>query len=204
MKLEMREAVKQRAEKVLAQGQKNEVIAYLADNPQEQLILFFPEHQNWLEAYVDSGTEFYESNVVWFAKVATAEQLRKYLENRNFLTQEAELELIYHLGAEGVKIVYQCGQNFSETAKIFVLAHLDFDALKQVLPLFAPQGLSEVCQRQMFAKKRLGLLRAYIANGGVLAPEFQCQLVELGVQDLIDAYFVQHPMSKEAEKLLNR
>lgn len=204
MKLEMLEAVKQRAEKILAHGQTKEVITYLADNPQEQLILFFPEHQNWLEAYLDSGVEFYEANVVWFAKIATPEQLRKYLQNKNFLTQDAELELLYHLGAEGVKVVYQCGQALSETTKIFLMVRLERHELLGVLPYLAPKGLSEVCQQHLFAKKRLDLIKAYVENGGALLPEYQCELVKLGVQDLIDAYFVRHPMSPEAEKLLNK
>lgn len=204
MKLNMREEVKQRVEEILATGQRNEILTYLADSPYEQQILFYPEHKDWLNAYLDGGYEFYEANVVLFVQIATVEQLREYLQHKNFLTQDAEIELLYHLGAEGVKVVYQCGQTLSETTKIFLMVRLERHELLGVLPYLAPKGLSEVCQQHLFAKTRLDLIKAYVENGGALLPEYQCELVKLGVQDLIDAYFVRHPMSPEAEKLLNK
>ena len=204
MKLNMREEVKQRVEEILATGQRNEILTYLADSPYEQQILFYPEHKDWLNAYLDGGYEFYEANVVLFVQIATVEQLREYLQHKNFLTQDAEIELLYHLGAEGVKTAYQCGMELCETTKIFVLARFEHHELLQVLPFLAPKGLSEICQKQLFAKKRLDLIKAYVENGGVLLPKYQCKLIKLGVQDLIDAYFVHHPMSSEAEKLLNK
>lgn len=203
MELSMREVVKKRMERLLSSGRKEEVIACLADSPWDQQILFVPEYKAWLEAYLDSGCEFYDTNVVLFVKIATVEQLRRYLQNKNFLTQDAEIELICHLRTEGVKTVYLCNMELDEMAKIFLMAYFNNEELLQVLPFLAHNGLSDVGQKQLFCKNRLGLIKAYIENGGILLPEFQCQLVKLGVQDLIDAYFVRHPMSPEAEKLLN-
>ncbi len=204
MELGIREEVRQRVEKILAVGQKEEVLVYLSDSPVEQQILFFPEHKDWLMAYLNRGYEFYEANVVLWMRVATVEQLRKYLQNGNFLPQDAEIELIYHLGVDGVKTVYVCGQDLGETTKIFMMTQFNHYELLAVLPYLAQKGLSEICQKQLFAKRRLDLIKAYVENGGALLPEYQCELVKLGVQDLIDAYFVRHPMSPEAEKLLNK
>ena len=154
-------------------------------------------------AYLNRGYEFYEANVVLWMRVATVEQLRKYLQNGNFLPQDAEIELIYHLGVDGVKTVYMCGQELSETTKIFMMTHFNHYELLSVIPYLAQKGLSEICQKQLFAKRRLDLIKVYIEHGGVLLPKYQCKLVKLGVQDLIDAYFVQHPMAPQVAKLLN-
>lgn len=199
---EMRKAVRERAESLLATGKKDEVLIYLAENPLEQQILFWLKHKDWLDAYLEEGYAFYVSNVLLFVKMATLQQVQTYLKHRHFLTSEAEIEFIYRFGVEGVKSFYEARHEFSESAKILIVNQFTVQDLLQIMPFLAKKGLSDIGQKQLFGRKRLDLLKAYIENGGCFISQYQCQLINLGVQDLIDAYFVSQPMSLEAAKLL--
>lgn len=199
---EMRKAVRERAERLLATGKKNEVLVFLEENPLEQQILFELKYKDWLDAYLEKRYEFYESNLLLFVKTATLQQIQTYLSNDCFLTSEAEIEFIYRFGVEGVKSFYEARHEFSESAKILILNQFTVQDLLLIMPFLAKQGLSDIGQKQLFGRHRLDLLKVYIENGGCFISQYQCQLINLGVQDLIDAYFVSQPMSLEAAKLL--
>ncbi len=191
-------------EKVFASGDIPAAVRSVVYNGEGQRLLFKPEHQPYLDAFVRYGHEFYNGNVVGFIAVATPELLQIYFEMGYLLEEDAQLEMAKKFGIDilGVFLAYDY---LCEKAELYVLEKFPREDVHAYLALVAKGALmlSEEGEKKLFALRDKALVATYVNASGKFSPQGQCELVKLGVPELTDSYFLQHEPCEEAKVLLD-
>lgn len=168
-------------------------------------MLFLPENQVYLEAFVRYGHEFCNKNVAQFVAVATPEMMKNYFEMGYLLDNASQDVMVRRFDMDVLRryMEYDMPCECVQNAVLDRFSHEDKILFAECAGRLSCR-LSASAEKRLFDCSALTLIAAFVHAGGVFSDEGECALVRLGIQELTDAYFSQHEPSAEAAALLDR